>query len=110
MLEPLNPRMLRAIVGEEGDLDCRSICQAKTFFAENDVIQGLRNLLDAFGLWRAYLYHEHTCRELWYIRFRVIIPVHQTLAIDIGCRIPHSTASTSELTAAMLKYTFARVI
>ncbi|KAL9134547.1 MAG: hypothetical protein Q9175_004260 [Cornicularia normoerica] len=69
MLKPLDSRKLRALVCDEEKVDCYSIRAAKNFFAENEVLEGVRNLLQAFGEWRPHLYHDHKNRERWHIQF-----------------------------------------
>ena len=71
MLEPLDSKKLRALVCDGKDVDCYNIRAAKSFFDEDDVIEGVYNLLQAFRLWRPHLYHDHKYREKWHIQFPV---------------------------------------
>lgn len=82
MLEPLDSTKLRALVCDEEIVDCYNIRSAKRFFAENDVLQGVHNLLRAFRQWRPHLYHDHKYRERWHIQFPD--PLFDTLYLRVN--------------------------
>lgn len=91
MIEPLDSEILRELECDEEEVGSYHIRSAKSFFAENDVIEGVRNLLEAFGRWRwrPHLYHDHSNREKWHIQF----PVHNSVPhnAQLLTRIPGPT-------------------
>lgn len=72
MLRPLDPEKLRALVCDEKIPACASIRSVKGSFAWENVLDGVRNLLQAFGVgWIPHLYHDHKDPQRWHIQFSV---------------------------------------
>ena len=107
MLRPLDPGKLRALVCDEEIPDDSSIRSAKRFFAWENVLEGVHNLLQAFfrGEWSPHLCHDHSNRERWHIHFLVHKSVSvRHLTTNLDCRTLPSTPSTSEPTGKASKY------
>ena len=104
MLEPLDPEKLRALVGDDDNADYYDGGTARSFFAEDDFAEGMKNLLQVFNLWVPYVYHDKKDFTNWHIHFRVCVPCHASLDTDFNCRTPPLTPSISDPVAAPSRY------
>lgn len=103
-IEPLDPEKLRALTGDDDNVDCHNIRAAKSFFAKDDLAEGMKSLLRAFDLWSPQLYYDQKTSTSWHIGFQVCAPRRASSNTDFDYRNTPSTPSTSDLVAVLSRY------
>lgn len=74
MLEPLDAGKLRALAGDDATGESSDLELAKSFFAKDDLAEGMKSLLEIFNLGVPSIRRDKKDSENWHIRFRVRYP------------------------------------